>query len=344
MEINRTNYEAYFIDYLEGNLDEGLVDSFIEFLKLNPDLKEELEMYEPVSVIPSPVAFGNKIDLYKEKYDSEEEFNQAAIASLEGNLSEETEQEFKRYVSSHSEKQKELTLFSKTILKADESVVFSKKSNLYKKSLGKTILLWTSRVAAVLVLAIAVFSLLKKEPAIVNQENQLAKTEQNIEKQEITPANKTEIAETIQTESPVQKGEHKSEPNAPATKNEIKSVAPVVTPPTKKEDALLKRIPINLPEKMNTLTASIDVQNPRTSLATMYISYPEDSYEEEFLADRVKEKINVNRITKAGLNLFTSISNERFTYETDKDGKVTEYSYDSRLLAFSIPGRRSSPE
>jgi len=344
MEINRTNYEAYFIDYLEGNLDEGLVDSFIEFLKLNPDLKEELEMYEPVSVIPSPVAFGNKIDLYKEKYDSEEEFNQTAIASLEGNLSEETEQEFKQYVSTHPEKQKDLALFGKTILKADESIIFSKKSNLYKKPLGKTILFWTSRVAAVLVLAIAVFSLLKKQPAEINQENQVAQTEQNIEKQEITTANKTEIAETIQKEIPAQKEKNTSKPidkKEPTTKNEIKSV---VTPPTKNEDALQKRVPMYLPEKMNTLTASVDVQNTKTSLAIMYINYPENSYEEEFLADRVKEKISINRITKAGLNLFTSISNERFTYETDKDGKVTEYSYDSRLLAFSIPGRRSSPE
>jgi len=344
MEINRTNYEAYFIDYLEGNLNEGLVDSFIEFLKLNPDLKEELEMYEPVSVIPSSVAFGNKIDLYKEKYDSEEEFDQAAIASLEGNLSEETEQEFKQYVSSHPEKQKDLALFNETILKADESIVFNQKNILYKKPLGKTILLWTSRVAAVLVLAVAVFSLLKKEPAIVNQENQLAKTEQNIEKQEITPANKTEITETIQTEIPVQKEENKSKPIVPATNNEIKSVAPAVTTPSKNENALPKRVPMYLLEKMNTLTASVDVQNTKTSLGIMYINYPENSYEEEFLADRVKEKINVNRITKAGLNLVTSISNERFTYETDKDGKVTEYSYDSRLLAFSIPGRRSSPE
>ncbi len=343
MEINRTNYEAYFIDYLEGNLDERLVDSFIEFLKLNPDLKEELEMYEPVSVIPSPIAFENKIDLYKEKYDSEEEFNQAAIASLEGNLSEEAEQEFKQYVSSHSEKQKDLALFSKTILKADESIVFSKKSNLYKRPLGKTILLWTSRVAAVLVLAVAVFSLLKKQPAELNQENQLAKTEQNIEKQEITPSNKTEIAETIQTEIPVQKKENKSKSLAkklPAKNNEIKSVAP----PAKQEDTTPMRVRVFLPEKMNALTASIDVQNTKASLAIMYIDYPENYDDEEFLADRVKDKISINKITKAGLNLFTSISNERFTYETDKNGKVTEYNYDSRLLAFSIPGRRSSPE
>ena len=44
MKINRNNYEAFFIDYLEGNLDEKMVDDFIEFLQQNPDLKEELSV------------------------------------------------------------------------------------------------------------------------------------------------------------------------------------------------------------------------------------------------------------------------------------------------------------
>ena len=35
-EINRANYEAYFIDYLEGNLDETMIDSFIAFSKREP--------------------------------------------------------------------------------------------------------------------------------------------------------------------------------------------------------------------------------------------------------------------------------------------------------------------
>ncbi len=343
MEINRTNYEAYFIDYLEGNLDEGLVDSFIEFLKLNPDLKEELEMYEPVSITPSSVSFENKNQLYKEKLDSEEEFNQAAIASIEGNISKETELELKKYISSHPDKEKELALFSKTILKADESIVFRKKDKLYKKPLGKTILLWTSRVAAVLILAIAIFSVIRKEPVELIPENQLAQTNQNIEEKETVTTNKTEIAEKTQSVSTIQKEEKRLEPVLVKTKT-IEQKPVNLQTLEKQEENVAIRIPVYLPEKMNTLTASIDIHKDKITLATMYLSLPDELYEEEFLADRVKEKINIGGITKAGLNLFTSISNERFTYETDKNGKVTEYNYDSRLFAFSIPNRRSSPE
>ena len=39
--INRDNYEAYLLDYLEGNLEESAVNEFIEFLKQNPRLQED---------------------------------------------------------------------------------------------------------------------------------------------------------------------------------------------------------------------------------------------------------------------------------------------------------------
>ena len=66
--------------------------------------------------------------------------------------------------------------------------------------------------------------------------------------------------------------------------------------------------------------------------------------EELFLADVVKEKTGINKlslgkIAKAGLNIVSGISKEKLTYETDESGKVTEINYDSRLFAFSIPTR-----
>ena len=84
----------------------------------------------------------------------------------------------------------------------------------------------------------------------------------------------------------------------------------------------------------------------------MYITSPEtlNAYDEErLLADVVKEKTGLNKfrfntITKAGLKLVSSISGEKFQYETNEKGKVTEYNYDSRLLAFSIPSKNVDSE
>ena len=37
MKINRENYESFFIDYLEGNLDERQVNDFIDWVVLEVD-------------------------------------------------------------------------------------------------------------------------------------------------------------------------------------------------------------------------------------------------------------------------------------------------------------------
>jgi hypothetical protein len=60
MKITRDNYEEHFLDYLEGNLDENLVDDFIDFLRQNPDLKAELEMAGAVMVELENITFGRK--------------------------------------------------------------------------------------------------------------------------------------------------------------------------------------------------------------------------------------------------------------------------------------------
>jgi hypothetical protein len=44
MSINKQNYEAYFLDYIEGCLDDSATLEMMAFIRNNPELKEELEM------------------------------------------------------------------------------------------------------------------------------------------------------------------------------------------------------------------------------------------------------------------------------------------------------------
>lgn len=346
-EINRTNYEAYFIDYLEGNLAEGMIDSFIAFLKTNPDLKQELELYEPISLEPEKVSFNKKSELYKSKFDNNEAFDNAAIALLEGALNEPEKQEFDTYLASHPEKEKEATAFQNTKLKANESIVFADKKKLYKKAPGKTILLWTSRVAAVLILGFVVFNLVNRNNAVQeNLSQQIAEVEktpqQTIEETPvIVPDNdiKTNIAEKIEMEEPTPI--EKISPKNPVVKDIFEKNSTTEAP----EALLAMRETHIVPEKLNSITASIDVEQPVATLATMYIIYPAETYDDEMLlADRVKEKINLRSLSKAGLDLIASISDDRFEYETNNNGKVVNYTYESRLLAFSIPGKGEASE
>ena len=349
MKINRNNYEAFFIDYLEGILDEKLVDDFIEFLQQNPDLKEELSLFQTVSIGQEEITFNKKNLLLKEKYDIENEFNQAAIARLEGDISASEKVEFEKYLSTHPEKQKEADLFRQTKLQPDKSVVFSKKNKLYRYSAGKTILLWTSRVAAIFIIALSVYVVIDKNSNRIIPENQVAVIEKEPEKK-INPSEIKEVPSNNNNKVEEQKT-LKKDPEKPAVKsekskpNQTKIIRENSQGRLINDDLASVRILENIPVELESITASISISKHETDLVPITITVPdfnETAFEERLLVDIVKEKtgiekITFNKITKAGLSLVTNLSKEKFNYETDNEGKVTEVNFDSRLLAFSIP-------
>jgi Ca2+-binding EF-hand superfamily protein len=347
MKINRNNYETFFVDYLDGKLDEELVNDFIEFLKQNPDLKEELALVENISMEQEKISFDKKELLLKEKYYVEQAFNEAAIANLEGDLAPSEKDEFEKYLSKHPEKQKEADLFQLTKLQADESVKFSLKRKLIHRSAGRTVLLWSARVAAVAIIALSVYNFMDKSSEKIITENQVSAIEKEAEKK----PNSEEIKEI-----PVKIDSKEVQPKNEKTENpEIKKEKPKTQPvkslrensPGRLENDDLALVHINeeVPPKIGSLKPSVFVSLPKTELVPVKISIPEINEpmeEERLFVDVVKEKtwigkLTFGNITKAGLSLVANLSNEKFNYETNAEGKITEVKYDSRILAFSVP-------
>lgn len=65
MTINRNNYEMYFLDYLEGNLDPVMEEELKTFLANHPDLSAELEQYRNITLSAPDVHFPYKHHLRK---------------------------------------------------------------------------------------------------------------------------------------------------------------------------------------------------------------------------------------------------------------------------------------
>ena len=348
MEITRNNYEAYFLDYLEGNLDEKLVNDFIEFLQANPDLKEELQQAGLISLNAEDVFYDNKDKLYREEYDREELFNDTAIALLEGDLKDPERARFMSYLQKHPDKQKEAALFEKTKQVPDQNIILSKKSSLYRYNAPKTILLWTTRVAAVLALAFFIYRVADYiNPVHSGSENPLVVTaERENKKENPESSNLPSKAEKKQDPVPekekpadnVKKAEPKSQPS--------KSLRETTTGRINHDMIAEARIPVEIPERMNS--RNIILASGETLALQLdpvkYILYeiPAQMKEERLLGQVIKEKtgignLSLNKVTQAGLNVVASISGEKFNYETNSEGQITELSFDSRLLAFSIP-------
>jgi hypothetical protein len=86
-KINRNNYESYFLDFLEGTLEEPLKAELMDFLKKNPDLAKELDEFEMVRLSPEESReswSGLKAPSIENLIDEEELRDQLYFRSVEG--------------------------------------------------------------------------------------------------------------------------------------------------------------------------------------------------------------------------------------------------------------------
>lgn len=128
--INRNNYEAFFLDYQEGNLSEDERKAVLEFIAQNPDLKEELEGFELIALKPESEGLDwrnlKKKPLYE---DSEELRDQLFCQAIDGELSIEDQKEFNELIVIDSFR-KEFELWQNlSLIPKDESF---DKSRLYQ--------------------------------------------------------------------------------------------------------------------------------------------------------------------------------------------------------------------
>lgn len=129
MTINKNNYEAYFLDYHEGNLSPQEVADLFLFLSLYPELKKEFDNFENITLedYSSPV-FENKDSLKKNiTADNREEY---FIQAIEGTLAPAEQLLLEQFLKAHPEFLPEFQLFQKTKLQSDPSIVFENKSIL----------------------------------------------------------------------------------------------------------------------------------------------------------------------------------------------------------------------
>lgn len=129
MNITRENYEAWFIDHIEGRLSAEAEQELRVFLLLHPDLREELEQFEPVTLEKETSGFGDKKSLKREiTFENRDEM-------LIGYVEETLSASDRRLVEEHSapDFRKDLAVYKKTKLSAEE-IIFPAKHSLYRRT------------------------------------------------------------------------------------------------------------------------------------------------------------------------------------------------------------------
>ncbi|MFN8210787.1 MAG: hypothetical protein U0T33_07465 [Bacteroidales bacterium] len=161
MGPDRTNYEIWFIDYLDGKLDEEGCRLLMAFLDKNPDLKEELADIRNFQISPSELVFSGKDGL---KHDvsaiSDQQFDLLCAASAENDLDENQEAELRQIIESSPARKKTYELFRNLKL-SPPAATYKYKSRLKRltpfQKTGRLVLISLS-AAATIALALIVLN------------------------------------------------------------------------------------------------------------------------------------------------------------------------------------------
>ncbi len=138
MNINRDNYEEFFLDFAEGKLTAEQEEVLNNFLKFNPDLEAELQEFDLLQIQAEEIKMPGKQKLKREIPGSTDivndlNFEMYAIAYLENDLADEQRVLFEDFLATDREYQGSFDLLKKVYLKA-EHVPYPAKNKLKKRS------------------------------------------------------------------------------------------------------------------------------------------------------------------------------------------------------------------
>jgi hypothetical protein len=117
MQIDRSNYEIWLIDWLDGNLTDIQVEQLQRFLIENPELEDEFYELNTFRLNPSGNSFPQKNKLIKTSADlSDTQFEYLSVGYLENDLSTHQQEELKEIIKHDQEKKVSFELTQKTRL------------------------------------------------------------------------------------------------------------------------------------------------------------------------------------------------------------------------------------
>ncbi len=152
MKIDLHNYPAFFLDHHEGNLNSKQEAQLQLFLNLHPELLEEFNSFEFISLNDDlDQIFPDKSSLKKTFVTVEK--TEQLVALLEGDLDNQTSAALQNEIALDKQIKAEWDLIQNSVLSADHSIQFKDKQKLKKRS-GILVQFYSDRFTAIAALFI----------------------------------------------------------------------------------------------------------------------------------------------------------------------------------------------
>ena len=358
IDINRNNYEEYFLDFLDGKLSPSDENLLMLFLNVNQDLKSELELFEAHEIFADNIYLENKTGLKKSGIlagITSNNFDELCIARMENDLKRKEIIEFDKFIKDNEKKEKEYNLYKLTKIQPDNFVVFQNKENLKKREEKVFVLKknyqWIS-VAASIIILLAIYLFIPKEKG--NNKLPVAELDKSIKVESLPVAdndvkkiniindfntNKRNTGEKSFTPKKILKEKSQDD----AEKDEI-------VPREINQLAYLNPTEIKLnfvePEvNINIIISNIDnkVKSPviegNDKNYISFKSFLAGTFNKRVLKKEDKIKIEFFDIAQASVEGINKLTGSNMSLERlyDENGNPNKTEFNSRLIAFSAP-------
>jgi hypothetical protein len=134
MNINRHNYEEYFLLYADKELSASERMKVEVFVRDNPDLEEEFLMLQQSVIKPDPeVTLDDKSFLMRKGSVDLNNYQEKFLLYSDNELNAAESLETERFASENPALQHEFNLLQKVTFEPDTTIVFPDKNLLYRK-------------------------------------------------------------------------------------------------------------------------------------------------------------------------------------------------------------------
>ena len=155
--INRYNYETYFLLYADNELSAIEKNSVDEFVLSNPDLGEELVMLLQTILQKDNILLNEKMNLYKKDPFSLDVLEKLLL-HLDNELSEVEKKELFTLIASSSAVSEEWAMIQSAKFFSESTLVFEDKKSLYRTEKGRLAFLpWRKLLTAAILVGVGLW-------------------------------------------------------------------------------------------------------------------------------------------------------------------------------------------
>lgn len=323
MNINRHNYEEYFILYIDNELSSDERRMVEVFVQQHPDLQEELDILLQYKFTPDTnITFTGKEELMKVNGDTPvtlTNYEEWLVLYMDNELNAEQRVSVEQFIAANPSVKEELALLQRTKLQPEE-IIFADKASLYRKEekvRPVPVRWWRLAAAAVLLLGVGITTAIlvnKKSPAadkeIVKgttpEKKATPETPVIILKESNSPVNENVVASNNEVTAPVVKQAGNNNAIAKGKNNTTKNQLPnIITTNTVKEEPVVATTnkPTNdLPVPLNNPNV---IKNDATNNTVASNNTPKENIQKNPLTNSVvtKDKTSSSDIVYASNNL-----------------------------------------